>query len=236
MRCGGKLATKKPNRRETVGQPCKIRPWKQAVEIAIFWRYSKEKRLWHLFCHSLLVAETGLEPATSGLWEIQNLCVTVLFCWAWWYCVPRLRMDFVPCVQKSTTSCWPVPTPFGGSFGGKSAKWIQTRTAQINAQLWSHWEIRIPSSQGSYTGNAPRTSNEVLLSIQKLYANPLHAIPARRPCHREKRPCLGASSPHRRGSRPVKYRPKIPAFRGFLFYHKGIYLDGISLYRKILHK
>ena len=52
-RCG-KTATKKPNRSETIGQPCKIRPWKQDVEIAIFWRYSKEKRLWHLFCHSLL--------------------------------------------------------------------------------------------------------------------------------------------------------------------------------------
>ena len=29
---------------------------------------------------------------------------------------------------------------------------------------------------------------------------------------------------------------KFPAFRGFLFYHNGIYLDGISLYRQILHK
>ena len=27
------------------------------------------------------------------------------------------------------------------------------------------------------------------------------------------------------GTHPAKYRPKIPAFRGFLFYHKGIYLD-----------
>ena len=139
-RCG-KTATKKPNRSKTVGQPCKIRPWKQDVEIAIFWRYNKEKRLWHLFCHSLLVAETGLEPATSGLWEIQNLCVTVLFCWVWWCCVPRLGIDFVPCVQKSAASCWPVPNPFGGSFGGKSVRRILTRNAQINAQLWSHWEI-----------------------------------------------------------------------------------------------
>ena len=37
-------------------------------------------------------------------------------------------------------------------------------------------------------------------------------------------------------SRPAKYCPKIPAFRGFLFYRNGIYLDGISLYRQILHK
>ena len=37
--------------------------------------------------------------------------------------------------------------------------------------------------------------------------------------------CIGAST------RSVKYRPKIPSFRGFLFYRNGIYLDGISLYR-----
>ena len=37
-------------------------------------------------------------------------------------------------------------------------------------------------------------------------------------------------------SRPAKYHPKIPAFQGFLFYRNGIYLDGISLYRQILHK
>ena len=64
----------------------------------------------------------------------------------------------------------------------------------------------------------------------------LHAIPAHRPCRREKRPYLGAFAPHRHGACPAKYRPKIPAFRGFLFYHNGIYLDGISLYRQILHK
>ena len=139
----------------------------------------------------------------------------MLFCWVWWYCVPRLKTDFVPCVQKGTIRCWTVPNLFGGSFGGKSAKWILICTDQINAQLWFHWEIRIPSSQGSYTGNAPRTSNKVLLSIQKLYANPLHAIPARRPCHREKRPCLGTFAPRRRGTRPAKYLHEFPAFRGF---------------------
>ena len=30
--------------------------------------------------------------------------------------------------------------------------------------------------------------------------------------------------------------PNSPLSGDFLFYHKGIYLDGISLYRKILHK
>ena len=43
----------------------------------------------------------------------------------------------------------------------------------------------------------------------------LHNIPAHRPCRREKRPCLGAFAPRRRGTHPAKYRPKIPSFRGF---------------------
>ena len=162
-----------------------------------------------------LVAETGLEPATSGLWEIQNLCVTVLFCWVWWCCVPRLGIDFVPCVQKSAASCWPVPNPFGGSFGGKFARRILIRTDHINTQLWSHWEILIPTSRGSYTGNAPRTNNEVLLFIQKLYASQLYTIPAHRPCRREKCLCLGTFALRRHGACPAKYRPKIPTFRRF---------------------
>ena len=97
---------------------------------------------------------TGVEPATSGLWEIQSLCVSVLFCWAWWCYVPRLGIDFVPCVQKGAIWCWPVPSP----FGGKSVKRILTHTVQINAQLWFHWEMRIPTSRGFRTGKAQRTS------------------------------------------------------------------------------
>ena len=77
--------------------------------------------------------------------------------------------------------------------------------------------------------------HEPVMKFYLLYRSctqpPFHAIPARRPCHREKRACLGGFTLYRRGSRPAKYRPKFPAFRGFLFYHKGIYLDGIFLYR-----
>ena len=162
-----------------------------------------------------MVAETGLEPATSGLWEIQSLCVGMLFCWVWWCCVPRLEIDFVPCVQRSAASCWPVPNPFGGSFGGKSARRILTCAAQINAQLWFHWEKWILISQGSRKWKAQRTSDEILLSSKKLYASQLHAIPAHRPCRREKRPCFGAFAPRRSGALPAKYCPKFPVFRGF---------------------
>ena len=43
----------------------------------------------------------------------------------------------------------------------------------------------------------------------------LHAIPAHRPCRREKRPGLREFVAYRRSSRPDKYRSKFPAFRDF---------------------
>ena len=67
--------------------------------------------------------------------------------------------------------------------------------------------------------------------MQKLYATPLRTVPAHCPCRREKHACLGAFTAHRRGSRPAKYSLKSPLSGDFLFYHKGIYLDGIFLYR-----
>ena len=137
------------------------------------------------------------------------------FCWVWWCCVPRLGIDFVPCVQKSAASCWPVPNPFGGSFGGKSARRILTCAAQINAQLWSHWEMWLLISQGLRKWKALRTSIWVLFSSKKLYANPTRNIPAHRPCRREKRPGLREFVAYRRSSRPDKYRSKFPAFRDF---------------------
>ena len=48
-----------------------------------------------------------------------------------------------------------------------------------------------------------------------MYASQLYTIPAHRPCHREKRPCLGAFTPRRSGALPAKYCPKFPVFRGF---------------------
>lgn len=68
--------------------------------------------------------------------------------------------------------------------------------------------------------------------MQKLYATPLRTVPAHCPCRREKHACLGAFTAHRRG---VAAQPntalKSPLSGDFLFYHKGIYLDGIFLYR-----
>ena len=141
-----------------------------------------------------------------------------MFCWVWWYCVPRLRTDFVPCVQRSAAWCWPVPNPFGGSFGGKSARQILIRTAQINAQLWFHWEMWIPISLGSRKWKAQRTGDEILLSSKKLYENHFHTILAH---------CVGAvpAQPYTALSPPLWVSiHKAQLGTAQLFY--GILLDG----------
>ena len=59
----------------------------------------------------------------------------------------------------------------------------------------------------------------------------LHAISSHRPCRREKCLCLG--SLHCVGAVPVQPNSALnsPFSGDFLFYRKGIYLNGISLYR-----
>ena len=140
----------------------------------------------------------------------------MLFCWVWWYCVPRLRTVFVPCVQKGAAWCQPVLTPFGGSFGGQICK-TDSHTHQSNkcAAL-----VSLRNTNTLITGFLHRKRpHELMMKFYSLARSctqaPLHTIPARRPCCREKRPCLGTFTPRRCGALPAKYRPKIPAFRGF---------------------
>ena len=67
--------------------------------------------------------------------------------------------------------------------------------------------------------HASEKPHEPVMKFYSLYRSCtqalLHAIPAHRPCHREKRPCLGAFTSHRRDTRPAIYRPKLPASEAF---------------------
>ena len=154
-----------------------------------------------------------------------------MFCWVWWCCVPRLRIDFVPCVQKGAIRCWPIPTPFGGSFGGKSARQILIRTAQINAQLWSHWEMRISTSPGSHKWKP----NELVYKFYSLYRSCTQTnstpSPHTAPVAARNAPVWARSQ--RVGA--VLIQPNIaqnPRFPGiFYFTTKAFTLAGIFLYR-----
>ena len=65
-----------------------------------------------------------------------------------------------------------------------------------------------------------------------MYASQLYTILAHRPCRREKHACLGAFAPPI-GTVPVQPNTALnfPLSGDFLFYHKGFYLNWISLYR-----
>ena len=149
----------------------------------------------------------------------------------------KARNRFCPMCTKG---CCMVPTcskPFWGQFWGQICK-TDSHTHQSNkcAAL-----VSLRNTNTLITGFLHRKRpHELMMKFYSLARSctqaPLHTIPARRPCCREKRPCLGTFTPRRCGALPAKYHPKFPAFRGFLFYHNGIYLDGISLYRQILHK
>ena len=140
----------------------------------------------------------------------------MLFCWVWWYCVPRLRMGFVPCVQKGAIRCRPVPSPFGGSFGGqicetdshthrsnKCAALVPLRNADTNITRFS----RRKSPTNRYISFTLR--QEV---VRKHYSTP---SPHTAPFAARNAPICGSSQPIGAVYRPAKYRPKIPAFRGF---------------------
>ena len=127
---------------------------------------------------------------------------------------PRNR--FCPMCTKECCIVLTRSKPFWGQFWGQICE-TDSHTHQSNkcAALVSLRKLNT-SLAGFSHRPPPRTNDEVLLPIQKLYANPLRAILAHRPCRREKRPCLGAFPAHRRGGSPSQISPKIPAFWGFL--------------------
>ena len=105
--------------------------------------------------------------------------------------------------------------PFWGQFWGqicktdshthrsnKCAALVPLRNADTN--ITGFTQVKSPTSQ-----YISFTLRQEVVRKHHFTASP------RRPCRHEKRPCLGAFASYRRGSRPAKYRPKFPAFRGF---------------------
>ena len=118
-----------------------------------------------------------------------------------------------------TKGCYTVLTrskPFWGQFWGQVGE-TGSRQHRSN-QMRSFGLIE----KHEYEQHWVLASEKPYESVYKFYPlarsctqAPLHSITTHCPCRREKRHCLGAFAFYRRGSRPAKYRPKFPAFRGF---------------------
>ena len=137
-----------------------------------------------------------------------------------------------------TKGCCMVPTcskPFWGQFWGQICE-TDSRTFQSNKCA-----ALVPlRNAGTYiTGftqvKSPNNQYISFILQQEVVRKPTLHHPRTPPLSPREAPRFGGvrslSAPV---YRPAKYHPKLPAFRGFLFYHNGIYLDEISLYRQIL--
>ena len=144
----------------------------------------------------------------------------MLFCWVWWYCVPRLRTDFVPCVQKNAAyGDEPSQTPFGGSFGGKSSKRILAHSNQINAQLLVPLEkCGYQYHRGSRTWKSP-TNRYISFTLRQEIVRkvPTPQQPHTPPLSPREMPLFGRVRKRvSTDARPAIYHPKFPAFGAFL--------------------
>ena len=145
----------------------------------------------------------------------------------------KARNGFCPMCTKGY---YTVPTrskPFWGQFWGQTGK-TNSHTRRSNkcaalvplrnadTYITGFTQVKSPTNQYISFYSPARSCTQTLL----------HAIPAHRPCRREKRPCLGAFAAYRRGllAQP-NTAPKSPLSGDFLFFRKGIYLDWIFLYR-----
>ena len=126
----------------------------------------------------------------------------------------KAQNGFCPMCTKECHIVLTRSNPFWGQFWGQICK-TDSRTLQSNkcAALVSLRNANTPHHKVL----ANEKPNELVYKFYPLARSCTqpHSIPAHRPCHREKRPCLGAFAPRRRGTHPAKYRPKIPSFRGF---------------------
>ena len=148
----------------------------------------------------------------------------------------KARNRFCPMCTKECCIVLTRSNPFWGQFWGQNGK-ADSHTHRSNKRAAL---VPLRNVDTNITGfsqvKSPTNQYISFVLQQEVVRKPTLRHPRTPPLSPRETPCLGAFAPHRRDSRPAKYCPKIPAFRGFLFYRNGIHLDGISLYRQILHK
>ena len=142
----------------------------------------------------------------------------------------KAQNGFCPMCTKECYTDLNHSKPFWGQFWGQICK-TDSHTHQSN-KCAALVPLRNADTYIAGFSQVKSSKNQYISFIlqQEVVRKPTLHIPAHRPCRREKRPGLDSSAVHRRGVQP-NIALKSPLSGDFLFYHKGIYLDGIFLYR-----
>ena len=143
----------------------------------------------------------------------------------------KAQNGFCPMCTKGCCMVLNRSNPFWGQFWGQICETDshQHRSNKCAALVsLRNWDTDLTG----FSHRPPRASNEILLSGKKLYAS----IPPRHPCTPPLSPretplfwhvCTSSAWLLAQSNTA----PKSPLSGDFLFYHKGIYLDWIFLYR-----
>ena len=127
----------------------------------------------------------------------------------------KAQNSFCPMCTKECHTVLTRSNPFWGQF------WGQIRETDSHQHRSNKCTALVPLRKvdTNITGftqvKSPTNQYISFILQQEVVRKPTLHHPPHRPCRREKCPCLGAFALRRRGVRPVKHRPKFPAFREF---------------------
>ena len=156
----------------------------------------------------------------------------MLFCWVWWYCVPRLRTVFVPCVQKGCCMVLNRSNPFWGQFWGQNGK-ADSHTHRSNKRAALVPLRNEDTNISGFTQVKSPTNQYISFILQQEVVRKFYsaALPHTAPVAARSAPVWARSQ--RVGA--VLIQPNIaqnPRFPGiFYFTTKAFTLAGIFLYR-----
>ena len=127
----------------------------------------------------------------------------------------KAQNGFCPMCTKGCCIVLTRSKPFWGQFWGQICE-MDSHMHRLNkcAALVSLRKLNTSLSEFSHR-KSPTSQYRSFTLYTEVVRKPTPRHPRTPPCRREKRPCLGAFAPRRRGTHPAKYRPKIPAFQRF---------------------